>query len=720
MDQFDFPEEGVRAANSRGGMSRLVPDLLARWHWIAAAAVCGTLVGAYVLSKTPEKYRATTTLLIKQRTKSLLAKEQTEELDIASSEAFNTIATRIRRPELLEFVASRQDVRSLPGLVPPSVEWRPNWFLKMTGRPVPDQNASRAGEPVPSAAALAGMMADWLDVAIVPRTRLLNITVTHTDPEVSRALADAIAREYLGEIHRARTTGRDSAIDILLKESEDTQKKLEASQNALAVYGRAVQLQKELEEIEKEVQALERRYRSRHPRLIEAKSRFASAGDRFLDAFDHARTAPSDSTYWSTVEEILKQAADDPEDHLKTARNLLLSRSSVLSNEIESRTGIYNAMLTQIQQASVNQQGGESEAEISSFARLPGRPSSPDPKRLLGMGGGGGLALGLGFAFLLVRLDNKYHTVAQLEEDSGMPVLAAVSRISPRQLRSAEDRFAVIVDDPLDEIRDNWDETLVFRPGASSTSYAEMFRVLRASVLLLGDESQRKVTLVTSALPGEGKSTVAANFALASAGQGRSTILVDLDLRKPTLHRLFGSPRHGQGRGLTEHLAGQASLEEIIVTSTGEPSLHMIPSGKRSPNPGELLTGARIKALLEVLCRVYDVVVLDTAPILAVPDTRLIAPYAHNRLVVVRAEHTPKGATRRCLELLEEGGTPPAGLVLNGFREKRTRMGDNYSYGYYRDNRYGYGAYGVYGEDDEDDRPLKKRVKNRKRKKSVA
>ena len=115
-----------------------------------------------------------------------------------------------------------------------------------------------------------------------------------------------------------------------------------------------------------------------------------------------------------------------------------------------------------------------------------------------------------------------------------------------------------------------------------------------------------------------------------------------------------------------------------------------------------------MKTILAQACREYDLVVLDTAPLLAVPDTRIIAPLADNVCLVVRAEYTPKGAVHRVLKVLDEDNSSISGVVFNGFKEKRRLIGENYSYGYYKTSRYGrayrygYGAYGAYGSDDED------------------
>jgi capsular exopolysaccharide synthesis family protein len=251
---------------------------------------------------------------------------------------------------------------------------------------------------------------------------------------------------------------------------------------------------------------------------------------------------------------------------------------------------------------------------------------------------------------------------------------------------------------------------LVFREGTSSTTFAEMFRVLRASVSLLGNEQKRRITLFSSALPGEGKTLVSSNFALAAAQQGKRTLLIDLDLRKPAVHKIFGLKRDTHHFGTTEVLSGQAKFEDGIFTDTGAEHLHIMLAGKQAPNPGELLNASTLTDFLETAVAAYDLVVIDSAPLLAVPDTRIIAPLADNFCLVIRANYAPKGAVRRAISILENDDNLPSGVILNGFSEKRRLIGQNYSYGNYQTNRYGkayrygYGSYGSYGSEDSEDK----------------
>lgn len=716
-----FPDRGMRA-------KRLLLDLVARWYWILLLLILGLLGSAYYLSKAPKKYSSTATLLIKQRTAPVMSKDQVEEIDMASSEGLNTVAERVRRLDLLERVAQRSDVRGLPGLVPPEVDWTPTilaGWLKRPGAEAPasaEATAAAKNAAVPAAPVLGAWLAGWMRVSIRRGTRLLDIVVTHEVPEVAKSLADAIAREYLAEIRSSVTEGRNNRTETLVKQSEDARAKLQVAGSALATYNRALELHKALEIAETQSSQLSQRYLPDHPKMVTALSGIKLLKERFMTEFNSAITAAVDEAYWKKSGDQIEAAKPDPDAHLQVARQLLLARTDVLRGEIDSQMSVFNAMLTRLEESNVNSDGEESSAEVSSFARVSGWAALPVPQRIYTTGGASGLAAGLLLALLLVKLDNKYHSVAQLEADSGQPVLAAISVIEIKALEQAiRAKSKKVGPLPTLEMQQGWDARLLFHPGTLSTSFAEMFRVLRASITLLGDESRRKVTLFSSALPGEGKSLISANFALAAAGQGRKTLLIDLDLRKPSLHRVFGLLRSEQGPGITEWLAGQVPLADIVLRDVGSENLHLILSGKRAPSPGELLNVARLKHLFEEAAKHYDLVVVDSAPILAVPDTRVIAPLVDNFCLVVRAEYVPKGAVMRTLEVLAAADSLPSGLVFNGFKETRRMIAQNYSYGAYRTNsygnasHYGYGTYGAYGEDDADEeKEIAARKKKRK------
>jgi len=715
---YDYDmEEPASRGPKHDKMKRLLIDLLGRWHWIALGLVIGLLGAFYYLSKAPKIYAATSTLLVKQRTTSVIGpSDQMSEIDMRTAEAMNTIAERLKRFELLERVASREDVRQLPGLIPQKTEWIPEWaagwFSKKDDKKGADEKNS---DGAPDTKALAGMIAGWMDISIRRNTRLLDISISHQVPEVAKALADAIAREYITEIAGNRFAGRSTAIDLLKREADDARKLLQEATNAHASYRRAIETHAELETKEKEVEELARRYKPKHPKMITARAQLDVLKKRFLSEFEAARRSKADQKYWNTAGDELAAVKDDPAEYLATARRLLLSRISVLESEMNSQNQVFNALLTRMQETSIEQETPDAEVEISSLANTPDpeHPAKPKPVLVFIEGGFGGIAIGVAIAFLFIKLDNKFHTVSQVENDTGLPVLAAITDLKPKLLAAAERRRKrrERKSDPQNDLlappegQNKWDRRIVFRQELATSSFAEMFRVLRASISLLGNEKQRQITLFTSAIPGEGKTMVSANFALAAAGQGRKTLIIDLDLRKPALHKAFGLEADHAEFGVTEVLARHAEVSHAITPLPGSENLDFILAGTRAPNPGELLNTARLEEVLSWARENYEVIVLDTAPLLAVPDTRVIAPFADNLCLVIRAEYTPTGAVHRALDLLDEASTPPAGLILNGFLEKKLLMGYNYSYGYYKYGRhgqaykYGYGNYGAYGSD---------------------
>lgn len=682
-------------------MRQLMQDLLGRWHWIALGLIIGMLGGFYYLSKAPKAYQTKSTLLIKQQTASVMDRDQVEEIDLRSVEAMNTVAERIMRPELMQKIASRPDIRAMPGLLSKAPDLLPKWVNHWLGEPKDDP---KSVESVPPPAVLATKIARWTTISIRRGTRLLDISVTHATPEVAKAVADAIATEYKAEMTGARSDVRGSSMQILVEESESARVKLQTAQNALANYQRALATLKELEVREGTTAELTRRYLPKHPRMIAANAELKAIQNRFLAEFNSSRTSSSDREYWDMHDKEWKETEGDDTLKLLTARRLLLARGNVLESEIGSQTGVFNSILTRIQESEINKQGVESDIDVSSLAQLPTSPISPIGSKIVAVGSIGGLGFGVLIAMLFIRMDNKIHTVSQVERETGLPVLAAISEINIKQVLASIKRKALPVEE--NEARKLWHPLLLFREGLTSTTYAEMFRVLRASVSLLGDEKKRRITLFSSALPGEGKTMVSCNFALASAQQGKRTLLIDLDLRKPSVHKVFGLKRDSHVKGVTDVLSGQAKFEEAVFSDTGAENLYIMLAGKMAPNPGELLNSTGLEEFLQTALKYFDLVVVDSAPLLAVPDTRIVAPLANNFCLVVRGDYVHKAAVRRVIGLLEHDQHLPSGIVFNGFSEKRRLIGQNYSYGNYQTNkygssyRYGYGSYGSYGSDE--------------------
>jgi len=232
---------------------------------------------------------------------------------------------------------------------------------------------------------------------------------------------------------------------------------------------------------------------------------------------------------------------------------------------------------------------------------------------------------------------------------------------------------------------------------------------------LLGPTADRKVFLFTSALPNEGKSFTSVNYALALAQQGHRVLLVDGDLRRPNIHKIFKNECESKKDfpGVVDYLVGAVALKDaarLVATVDSEPlgtragadapadgQLFILAGGQRAPNPAELLGSGCFKSLTVEAISMFDRVVIDSAPVLAVSDTLLMAGHVQTICMVIRAAKTPRNAIHRALTLLGSAGNRPAGLVLNRLPRRR---GAGYYY-YYASHGYGdgLGSYrGGYGE----------------------
>ncbi|MDB4479995.1 AAA family ATPase, partial [Akkermansiaceae bacterium] len=577
LDLLEEEDFGGGGASRRARTRQLIGDLLVRWHWIALGLILGVLGGFYYLSKAPKIYQATSSLLVKQSTGEAFEGSRQEEGDInlRSKEAMATMAEQLQNLELLEKVAQDRVVLELEELVPPSVNWWPEWSTSLLGG---EEVAEVRADQLESAQ-LARMIRSWSRVSIRRGTRLLDLTVEHPLPEVASVLADKLAEVYSTELGRNRAEGRTTSSGTLATKSAETEKLLEQKENALANYQIILSTLADLEKRESTFSELDLRYLSKHPKLIAAKNALEEYRSRFLREFDQVREAAADKSYWDQNQSELNDQDLDQISRLQVARRLLSARATVLTSGITSQREVYNSLNTQL--AELNAKRGDSavEVEIDSFSELPSIPSSPKSVQSLGVGTILGSGLGLALAFLLVKLDNKFHTVSQVELVSGLPILATIQNIDIRELQKlkAEKEQKLKVSDPP-EI-ELWDPRLIFRPAFMQTLYTEAYRILRASVTLLGKEEERKVTLFSSATPGEGKTTTSANFAIAAAQQGKKTILVDFDLRKPAVHKAFGLKRKELSAGLTEVLTGKSSVAEATQKQLGQENFHILFAG---------------------------------------------------------------------------------------------------------------------------------------------
>lgn len=205
---------------------------------------------------------------------------------------------------------------------------------------------------------------------------------------------------------------------------------------------------------------------------------------------------------------------------------------------------------------------------------------------------------------------------------------------------------------------------------------AEQYRTIRTNIDFSQVDGELKTVMVTSSGPGEGKSTTAANLAVVMAQQGKSVLLIDADLRKPTMHYTF---RLANIDGLTTVLTKKKTLEET-VQKTNVDHLFVLTSGPIPPNPAELLSSVAMKSFMKFALTLFDIVVIDTPPVLAVTDAQVLANLCDGTVLVVRSGQTEKEAAIKAKDLLAKSKAKILGVVLNN---KPVRKDDYYYSSYY-------------------------------------
>jgi polysaccharide biosynthesis transport protein len=463
------------------------------------------------------------------------------------------------------------------------------------------------------------------------------------------------------------------------------------------------------------------RYKDKHPKMIALKASLADAKQKLRQAVLAQPAILRNSIEQIKANEGSLQSALQGQQGVALALNRTAIGYQELARQAETDRALYESVIRQIKETNLSKDVKANAVSVIEHSPFPQSPVSPRPSKTILLGLLGGLAVGLAFIFGVDALDRSIKTVDQAENTLGLPVFAAVpettdegpvSRLKRKSRRAfGNSNYRVVVETP-------------------ESPAAEAFRNLRAALSLLGPEAERKVSLFTSAVPNEGKSFTSANYSLALAQQGYRVLLIDGDLRRPTLHKIFRFPSAKNNSaedsepGVIDCLLGETEVvsaarqipageiqivdENVAVTGNIHTArggqLSVLGGGRRSPNPAEILAGPFFGRLIAEAATHFDRVVIDSAPILAVSDTLLMTPHVQTLCIVVRAAKTPRQAVRRAISLLAKSGIRPAGLVLNRLRRSR---GVGYYY-YYASHGYGKeeGAYsrtyrGSYSSDHE-------------------
>jgi polysaccharide biosynthesis transport protein len=422
---------------------------------------------------------------------------------------------------------------------------------------------------------------------------------------------------------------------------------------------------------ERRVNEASKRYGAEHPKMIAAESELKSARENLKRQIGNVtQTVTRELEAARANEQAVERALNAAKVDVANLNRKEFQLAS-LEREVQNNRQLYEMFIQRLKETNISEAMQTANARVIDPAMAPLTPSGPNRRAIVGVSLTAALLLAVLLALLLERLDNTVKTTREIEQRLGIPALGVVQYTRPQRGQRLE---RVFLDEP-------------------QTSVAEAIRTVRSAVMLSALDRPKKIVLVTSSLPEEGKTTVAANLAFA-LGQVTSTLLVDADMRRPKIGRILGGEQ--AQLGLAELCAGTARSEQCIHP-VPDSQVSVLPAGRIPPNPQELLASPRFEQILRELSAQFDVVVLDSPPLQLVSDALVLSPLATAVLYVVKADDTPYPLARRGIRKLLRVNAPVIGAVLNQLDIlKADRYYGEYS-GYgrrYHSKKYGYGYTG--------------------------
>ncbi len=405
------------------------------------------------------------------------------------------------------------------------------------------------------------------------------------------------------------------------------------------------------------------RYGPKHPNMQTAERELASITERIDAEIRIAVAAAAEELSNQRVRvQRLEGSLNELRDELQEANRQEFTLRA-MRREAEVNRELYDAFLTKFKETNVALDMDTANAKVIDAAEVPRGAVAPNKNRIIMMATMLALVVGIGLVLLLEMLDSTLKNGDDVEQRLGLPTLGTLQLLGKKQVKEKSPARYVLED--------------------SKSGFAESIRTIRSGVLLSGLDNPHKIVMLTSTVPGEGKTTVAINLALA-LGQMERVVLVDADMRRPSVGKYFEIPKDKPG--LSDLVAGKASEEEVLHQV--EEGLSVLAAGVIPPNPSELLSSKRFASCMERLAEHYDRVVIDSAPVQAVSDPILISKVASGVLYVVRADATPYPLVQAALKRLYRARAVMIGVVLN---QQDLRKSARYA-------QYGkYGAYSRYG-----------------------
>lgn len=408
------------------------------------------------------------------------------------------------------------------------------------------------------------------------------------------------------------------------------------------------------------VEELSKRYGPRHPAMTGAQSELSAASGSLRGQVEQIVAGIERNYQLAMANENSLQASFNANKSQIQDISRKEFQLRELQREVDGNRALYDTFMTRLKETAATADLESANARVVDPATVPSDPIKPKKALIVAIAALLALFAGVGLTLLLDALNNTFKSTEEIENRLNIPVLGILPQLKMQERSELARMFTSDKD----------------------KSFSESIRTIRTGVVLSGIDHPHKVMVITSSIPGEGKSTVSVNLAFA-LGQMERVLLIDADLRRPTLAKSFGFPVGTPG--LANLIAGTARLEECIQHVDG---IDMLSAGTVPPNPLELLSSPRFAKALEVLKNKYDRLIIDSPPTQAVSDAIVLSTFADSLLYVVKSASTHIPLVEKGVGQLLQNNAPIKGVVLNQVDIKKAKR-YGYSYGGYYDY-YGY------------------------------
>ena len=589
----------------------------------------------------------------------------------------------------------------------------------------------RSPRPVP--ASTAGTKEDGLDlqayqlakgisgsiiVKPVKNSKIVDISYMSADPKLAALIVNTVAKAYMDEVLDIRMGSSQYALKWLTEKAEEERARLQKSERALQEYMRdkdiatlenkltmfpervsevatklatAESKRKELETLYAQVKGLannpdavenlpavasdptiqalrsqilkaeqtimeyQKKYGQKHPAMVTTMGDLKILKEKKLEQIRRViESIKNEYELAKASEENFRRFAGQTKSETLSIGEKFI-QYGVLKREVETSRQLFDAIITRIKEQGVTQDIQTINAWVIEKAEIPKSPTKPDTRKNILFGLLAGLLGGVGFAFFIDYLDNTIKSPEEIEARFSVPVLGMIELLKPGN--------GVIEEIVLKEPRSH---------------LAENYRVVRTNILLSSADKHPKNIVITSTSPQDGKTVTAVNLATILAQSGGPVLIVDADLRRPRIHKIFGFDNK---TGLSTYLAGASDIK--FESTQHLPNLSIVPSGPLPPNPSELLGSNRMKELVSLLEEKFDFIIWDSPPLFSVAESLVLSKILNGTIIVTKAGLTTYEDLGRGLRSLSDIGARVLGVVINGHDLKDSDRYYHRYYGYY-------------------------------------